>query len=122
MKYIALTFVLIIFLVFLEACGASTETRYEKENGSTESESADTIVSIQEDFDISPYKTTINIEDFNTDKEGFSDIWYQYDSFQDDSISGVDRKIIGTVDGFRVMVSVTDNMEEANTVREDISL
>jgi len=121
MKYIVLTLVLIIFLIFLESCSASTNTRYEKENGLTDAETADTLVSIQEDFDISPYRITIDIEEFNTSTEGFSDIWYQYDSFQADSISKVNGKIIGTVDGYRVLVIVTDDMEEANSVRDDLN-
>jgi len=121
MKFIESIFALIIILVFSQACGSSTGTRYETENAVTDEETADTLTIIQEDFDISPYRTRIDIEEINTETDGISDIWYQYESIQEDSISGVNGKIIGTVDGYRVMVIVTDNMEEANSVRDDIS-
>ena len=121
MKSTVITFVFITILFFLEACSASKETRYETEKKPGDEEPKDTIVSIREDFDISPYKLNMDIEDFSTDAEVFSDVWYQYEYLREDSIYGFDKKIIGTVDGYRVMVIVTDNMEEANSVREDIS-
>ena len=121
MKHITLSFVVINLLLFLQACSASTDTRYEEENGQTVNATKDTVVTIQEDFDITPYRMQIDIEDSGTESEGFTDVWYQYESLQNDTISGVNGKIIGTVDGFRVMVIVTDNMEEANSVRDDVS-
>jgi hypothetical protein len=121
MKHIVLSLLIINLLLFLNACSASTDTRYETENGQTDEETKDSVVAIQEDFDITPYRMQIDIEDSDTESEGFTDVWYQYQSLQDDSISGVNGKIIGTVDGYRVMVIVTDNMEEANSVRDEVS-
>ena len=121
MKYTLFSLALITILYLLGACSASKDSRYETEKKVTDEETRDTIVSIQEDFDISPYLLKMDIEDFSTDAEVFSDVWYQYESLQDDSIFAANRNITGTVDGYRVMVIVTDNMEEANSVREDIS-
>lgn len=121
MKYTLLILVLITVFYFLQACSASGDTRYETEKTVKDEEVKDTIVSIREDFDITPYKLNLDIEDFSTDAEVFSDVWYQYESIHDDSIYGINRNIVGTVDGYRVMVIVTDKMEEANSVRDDIS-
>ncbi|UCH64906.1 MAG: SPOR domain-containing protein [Ignavibacterium sp.] len=121
MKHLVLSFLIINLLLFLQACSASTDTRYETENDHTDVEPTDTVATIQEDFDITPYRIQIEIEDSDTESEGITDVWYQYESLQDDSISGVNGKIIGTVDGYRVMVLVTDNMEEANSVRDEVS-
>lgn len=112
---------IISLLMFLQACSTSTDTRYETENGQTDVELRDTVVIIQEDFDITPYRTQIEIEDSDTESERFTDVWYQYETFQDDSISAVNGKIIGTVDGYRVMVLVTDDMEVANATRDEVS-
>jgi hypothetical protein len=120
MKHITLSFVVINLLLFLQACSASTDTRYEEENGQTVKGTKDTVVTIQEDFDITPYRMQIDIEESDTESETITDVWYQYELLQHDSISGVNGKIIGTVDGYRVMVLVTDNMEEANSVRDEV--
>ena len=120
MNHIVFSILVINLLLFIQACSASTDTRYEEENNKTGVESRDTVVIIQEDFDISPYRMQIDIEDSESGSEGFTDVWYQYENLQDDSISGVNGKIIGTVDGFRVMVLVTDNMDEANSVRDEV--
>jgi hypothetical protein len=103
------------------ACSASTDTRYETDNGQTVDETGDTLVAIREDFDITPYRMQIDIEESDRESETLTDVWYQYESLQDDSISGVNGKIIGTVDGYRVMIIVTDNMEEANSLRDEVS-
>ena len=106
-------------LTFLIACSASTGSRYEtKEEKKAETETAkETNEEIVEDFDITPYQTEVNIEapPLQTDKIP-SDVWYGYD----DSTSSLERKIMGTTDGYRVQVLSTDDIEEANRVRNEI--
>ena len=100
-------------------CSASTGSRYEtKEEKKEDTEtSKETKKNIDEEFDITPYETEINIEapPLQTDKLP-SDVWYGYN----DTSSALDRKIMGTTDGYRVQVLSTDNIEEANRVRSEI--
>ena len=100
-------------------CSASTGSRYEtKEEKKEDTEtSKETKKNIDEEFDITPYETEINIEapPLQTDKLP-SDVWYGYN----DTSSALDRKIMGTTDGYRVQVLSTDDIEEANRVRTEI--
>ena len=100
-------------------CSASTGSRYEtKEEKKEDTEtSKETKKNIDEDFDITPYEPELNIEapPLQTDKLP-SDVWYGYN----DTSSALDRKIMGTTDGYRVQVLSTDDIEEANRVRTEI--
>ena len=100
-------------------CSASTGSRYETKEEKKEytETSKETKKDIDEDFDITPYETEINIEapPLQTDKLP-SDVWYGYN----DTSSALDRKIMGTTDGYRVQVLSTDDIEEANRVRTEI--
>ena len=100
-------------------CSASTGSRYEtKEEKKEDTEtSKETKKNIDEEFDITPYETEINIEapPLQTDKLP-SDVWYGYN----DTSSALDRKIMGTTDGYRVQVLSSDDIEEANRVRTEI--
>lgn len=112
---IILTFA--ILGLFLIGCSAATGTRYEtKEETKTESKVEET-KEITEDFDITPYRTEIDIEapPIGTDKLP-PDVWYGYNN---DS-TNIDKKIIGTTDGYRVQVLSTDNIDQANGVRAEI--
>jgi hypothetical protein len=105
-------------VVILFGCSAATGDRYEttKETKS-ETTSEENPDDISEDFDISPYKTKIEIEapPITSDKLP-PDVWYGYKN----SFPQQERKIIGTADGFRVQVLSTDDIDEANRVRADL--
>lgn len=113
--------IIIIFIptiFFLVGCSASTSTRYEKTektNGNEEENKA----TINEDFDITEYKTKIEIEKTYTNEE-ISDAWYGYEGDSEESNVRQNNKIVETVDGYRVLVVATDDMDAANSVREDI--
>ncbi len=99
--------------IFLIGCSASTGSRYEtKKETSTEGTKE-----VAEDFDITPYQTEINIEapPIATDKLP-PDVWYGYG----DSPSNIERKIVGTTDGYRVQVLSTDDIDEANRIRAEV--
>ena len=108
-----------VILVLLIGCSASTGSRYEtkEETKSTNTNSVDVNKQVEEDFDITPYETEIDIEapPISTDKLP-PDIWYEYSTLTPDSA----RKIIGTADGYRVQVISTDDIDEANLVRSEI--
>lgn len=112
-----------ISLSLLTACGTSTGSRYSKSDTSDEQKSdQSTEVSIPkdliEDFDISPYKSKIELKDKKpTSASDNKEIWFEYNSSSKD----YGRKILsGTADGYRILVTSTDNLEEANQIKADV--
>lgn len=115
MNKLRFTFIFIPIIFFHAGCSASTSSRYEKTNGNGDNEK----VTVNEDFDITRYKTKIELETISNN-EGLSDVWYEYENDFEDSNFVQSLKIIRTVDGYRVLVVATDNLEDANSVRADI--
>jgi hypothetical protein len=118
MKKLGFLLIFIPIIFFHSGCSASTTSRYEKTeetNGNGDKNKA----TINEDFDITQYKTKIELET-SFYYEGLSDAWYGYEGDSEESNSGQNLKIVGTVDGYRVLVVATDDMEAANSVRGDI--
>ena len=99
------------FLLVLDACSASTGTRYEKKSSPK---------TLEEDFNITPYKTNIEIKENTGNDNQITDAWYGYNKNAEDSLSTDNKKIVGTVDGFRVLVVTTDDMNEAESVRDKV--
>jgi len=118
MKKLRLTLIFIPIIFFYAGCGASTSSRYEK-NEETNGNGDKNKATINEDFDIMQYKTKIELET-SFYSEGLSDAWYGYEGDSEESNSGQNFIIVGTVDGYRVLVVATDNMNAANSVRADI--
>jgi hypothetical protein len=114
LKFLILTLSALIFLI---GCSASTGSRYETRTETGKETSTEEIKDADEDFDITPYQTEIDIEapPITTDKLP-PDVWYGYDVSTDNE----ERKIAGTADGFRVQVLSTDDIDEANRVRAEI--
>jgi hypothetical protein len=115
---------LVIFSVFVLSilfisCSASTDTRYakEKKEVSTEQEVKSNIG--EYDFDITPYKTEIDLPEIGkgTSKQ-IPDLWFDYpvDTLTNETV----KTAIDTLEGFRVQVISTDDLEEANGVRSEI--
>ena len=115
MNKLRFTFIFIPIIFFHAGCSASTSSRYEKTNGNGDNEK----VTVNEDFDITRYKTKIELETISNN-EGLSDVWYEYENDFEDSNFVQSLKIIRTVDGYRVLVVATDNLEDANSVRANI--
>ena len=115
MNKLRFTLVFVPIIFFHAGCSASTSSRYEKTNGNGDNEK----VTVNEDFDITQYKTKIELETISNN-QGISDVWYEYENDSEDSNFGRNLKIIRTVDGYRVLVVATDNMGAANSVRADI--
>ena len=110
-----------ISFLFIYGCSASTGSRYEKEKttNTTETKNGDTkSYNLKEDFDITPYKTEIVIPEKKS--SGISEkenVWFDYGSPE---IGTKTKTLIGTGDGFRVLVLTTDNIEEANQIKADV--
>jgi len=125
MKHLTWLFYFLIFT--LTSCGTITSTgsRFHpekkiNENKSKEIKKSDT-VSLVEDFDITPFMTKIKIKDttpqVNIKESNNQNAWYGYDTTL--SNSGV-HKQIKQVEGYRVLVLTTDNLEEANNIKSEI--
>ena len=108
-----------VIAVILAGCSASTGSRYETKEEPKTSTTATTEVKkvVEEDFDITPYETEIDIEvPLLIGDKLPSDVWYEYNTSTTDST----KKIIGTTDGYRVQVISTDDIDEANLIRSEI--
>lgn len=114
---------LIVLTFIIIACSASTGSRYANEKDETTKPSdkidaLDNKGSLNEDFDITPYKTKIllpekPVENFERNEE----IWFTYEKG-----SGEVKKksIVSTGDGYRVLILTTDNIDEANQIKSEI--
>ena len=108
---------IIAISVLLFGCSASTGSRYETKDESKTETTTEETKEITEDFDITPYKTEINIEAPPITSDNLPpNVWYGYSVANPDH----EKRIIGTIDGYRVQVLSTDDMEEANSIRAEI--
>jgi hypothetical protein len=117
-----LIYITSLFIIF--GCSASTGSRYDKDdkknsnNSSIGSNENVKPTTLKEDFDITPYKTKIIVPEKKTDtKKGNQKIWFDYGS---PNIETKTKSLVGTTDGYRVLVLTTDNIEEANQVKADV--
>ena len=112
-----------ITIVVLYGCSASTGSRYEKEKvkseDNTEIKTEDVKTSdVKEDFDITPYKVEIIIpEKKGSEVSKNQNVWFDYGS---PGIETKTKTLVGTGEGFRVLVLTTDNIEEANQIKADV--
>lgn len=114
---------LFLFLSFiLISCAASTGNRYaneddqikkDKDQSNTQKDKEELI----EDFDITPYKTKIVIPEKTTTKTASDEIWFNYKQNSNDNKN---KTIVGNADGYRVLILITDNLDEANELRSEI--
>ena len=98
-------------------CGSSTGSRYNNETGKDKGNKNEK--ELHEDFDISKYKTTI---DFNNNSAPTGNkiisAWYDYPVNIDTTIA--QTTIVNTVSGYRVRVSSTEKLDEADTLRSQL--
>ncbi|MDT3697026.1 MAG: hypothetical protein ROY99_11625 [Ignavibacterium sp.] len=115
------SFVLVLYFV-LVSCSASTGSRYENENNRVNNDKHKSTTQkdeekLNEDFDITPYKTKITIAEKKTTESVSDEIWFTYKS---NSNEAKKKTIVGSADGFRVLILITDDIDEANQVRSEI--
>jgi len=106
------------FIVLFYSCSASTDSRYSK--GSEEiSTEKDKEAITEDDFDMEPFKTKIELPAESKSKEDkHLDLWFGYP--KSDSMEIKTITIVDTIPGYRVQVISTDNLDEANNVRSEI--
>lgn len=114
----------IVFFLMIIGCSTSTGSRYERteknntSNSSVEKEKKTKTSNLKEDFDITPYKTKIEIPGNKTStKSSTANVWFDYGS---PTIDTKTKSLVGTANGYRVLVLTTDNIEEANQVKADV--
>ena len=98
-------------------CGSSTGSR--NSNESAKEMNHKTEKELHEDFDISKYKTKIDFDDYS--KPSTSEIitaWYDYPLQIDTNSSST--KIVNSVNGYRVRILSTDNLNDADSLRTEL--
>lgn len=111
-------------LLIIIGCGSSTSSRYEKSDRTTGTDSTvfnypeNNKIKVNEDFDITPYKTKLEIatQQRNSTTEQ-NDVWFDYDLINQQDQP---KKLIGTDEGYRVLVVSSDNLEEVDKIKTDI--
>ncbi len=121
---IKILILLIISVLIFDGCSASTGSRYDKNEKDNTNDNSDitkeitTPVTLKEDFDITPYKTKIIVPEKKiSTQSGNQNVWFDYGSPE---IETKTKSLVGTADGYRVLVLITDNIEEANQVKADV--
>lgn len=113
---IILTFTAILIL---SGCSAKTTIRYDKPKETTRDNNTTTKTNLIEDFDYSPFRKSLNIPEetvFQTKiSTDFGEIWYDYEN-----TTPGDKVFVNKTNGFRVLVLVTDILDQANEMRSDI--
>ncbi len=112
-----------VFVFLFTFCSAQPTVRYEekskKTDSTTETEIKKESIKFDEKFDITPFRTEINLPEKKIDISKSSDeIWYQYD-VKEEAFSKT-KKIKGTMNGFRVQVIATDDLDEANKIQDEL--
>jgi septal ring-binding cell division protein DamX len=125
MKLSLLIFIVFsILFLFTAGCGASAGDRYEKQRRESketkEPVKTEEKKEYSEDFDFIPYSTKIEVKERKkATRPKELDAWFSYNS-EKDSVLNSDSTKTDTVNGFRVQVIATDNLQEADNIRSQI--
>jgi hypothetical protein len=104
---------LFLLAILFYGCGASTASRYEKDEERKDIAVADLEETPLPPFDMAPYHSRFN---FDIPAESVEEeIWYGYDTLE----TGTDISLVDK-EGFRVEVLATDDLEEANNMRSEL--
>ena len=111
--------IIILFAVFFYACSASTDTRYSKDSEKEVSKTKESEIIAEDDFDIKPFRTKIEIPfESKETKDIPLDLWFGYPvDIPEDQTK---KTVVDTIQGYRVQVISTDNLDEANGIRSEI--
>ena len=106
---------------FVYSCSARSTVRYDRDKEKKVITNESEKKKFVEDFDITPYRTEIDIKEksINNAKTPELNPWYGYE--EKDTSSNHEKTIVGATNGFRVQVSATDNLEEADSLKSELS-
>jgi inner membrane protein involved in colicin E2 resistance len=111
--------IIIPFAMLFYSCSASTDTRYSKDSEKEISKTRENEKIAEDDFDIKPFRTKIDIPaESKETKDATLDLWFGYPS--DIPEDQTKKTVVDTIQGYRVQVISTDNLDEANSVRSEI--
>ncbi len=113
------TFFAFTLSILFVSCSASTDTRYSKEIKDVGTDQKEKLTVAEDNFDITPYKTKIDLPEIEKERsKETQDLWFDYpaDTLSNETV----KTVIDTLEGFRVQVITTDDLEEANGVRSEI--
>ncbi len=113
----------VILSLLLSSCSSSSTVRYDRDKEKKEEKSEEkTAQKYKEEFNIVPYRTNIDIKEKENSAEVTPDLnpWYGFE--QKDTSSVEAKTISGTTNGFRVQVRATDNLEEADSLKSELTL
>ena len=109
--------------LFISSCSVSSTVRYDREKENNEKKrEGETEQKSKEDFNIIPFRTIIDIQEKEQNEVETPDLnpWYGFE--QKDTSSSGEKSIVGTTNGFRVQVLATDKLEDADSLRSELSL
>jgi len=120
LKKISPIIALFFFPLLLISCGTSIASRYENESSRGEIKKIDTTkIKYEESFDLTNYRTKLSLPDVKKDSTPSKNtIWYNYKNQIDTSSN---KTVIKTVQGYRVLTFTSDNLDDANKLKADIS-
>lgn len=106
-------FILLSFVIY--SCGATSTVRYDSNKNKEKKETEEK--KYKETFDITPYRTSIDIKENAVTEESDSEIkaWYGY-ALKDSTADSV-KTVVGTTNGYRVQVFTTDNLAAADSLK-----
>ncbi len=113
----------ILLALLLSSCSASSTVRYDRDKENKEKKPAEeTGQTYKEEFNITPYRTIIDIKEKEPSEEEIPDLnpWYGFE--QKDTSSVQEKTIVGTTNGFRVQILATDKLEEADSLKSELTL
>jgi hypothetical protein len=115
-----LEFIIFILLALvIYSCSASTDTRYAKDTEKEKSKTKEEATVAEDNFDIIQFRTKIKIPEADRKIKDKPDLWFDYP----DTVSAKqtsNKTVVDTMQGYRVQVISTDDLEEANGIRSQI--
>ena len=112
---------LLLLILIFYSCGTSTGSRYSREKRQPEKTEKErsAIKKYPEDFNLSGYHAEFKVPPSKIKSNADSlEIWYSYHNAPANLDST--QIPIKTMQGYRVQVLITDNLDEANNMRSDI--
>ncbi|MHB8578819.1 MAG: hypothetical protein ACYDA4_03035 [Ignavibacteriaceae bacterium] len=105
--------------ILIASCGTSVATRYEQKPSSKENLIKETKkIKDQENFDLTNYRTKLNLPDTKNILSKKNIVWYNYKNTPDTSSTKV---VVETAQGYRILVYTSDNLDEADSTKSDVA-
>ena len=120
LNYLKNLIIILFFPLIFISCGTSIATRYQEETSKTATKKVDTLrVEYAENFDLTNYRAKLKLPAVKIDSsKNKNPIWFNYESKPDTSYL---RAVSKTELGYRVLAFTSDNLNDADSMKTDIS-